>query len=40
MRNYVKNKIKDRLMYCKDWKNSVDLYLESKEIYKKTNKNI
>jgi len=36
MRNYVKNKIKDRLMYCKDWKNSVELYLENKEISSKT----
>ena len=38
MRNYVKNKIKDRLMYCKDWRNSVEIYLEGKKIYNKTNK--
>ena len=38
MRNYFKNKIKDRLTYCKEWKNSVDIYLASKEITKKTNK--
>ena len=38
MRNYVKNKIKDRLTDCKDWKNSVELYLENKEISNKTNK--
>jgi len=38
MRNYVKSKIKDRLMYCKDWKNSVELYLENKKISNKTNK--
>ena len=37
MKNYVKSKIKDRLMYCKDWKNSVDLYLENKKISNKTN---
>jgi hypothetical protein len=38
MRNYVKNRIKDRLMYCKDWRNSVEIYLEGKKIYNKTNK--
>ena len=37
MRNYIKNKIKDRLTYCKEWKNSVDIYLASKEVTKKTN---
>ena len=37
MKNYVKSKIKDRLMYCKDWKNSVELYLENKKISNKTN---
>ena len=37
MRNYVKNKFKDRLTYCKDWKNSIELYLENKEISSKTN---
>ncbi|MDA7457114.1 hypothetical protein N8856_03000 [Candidatus Pelagibacter ubique] len=37
MRNYVKNKFKDRLTYCKDWKNSIELYLENKEITSKTN---
>ena len=37
MRNYVKNKIKDRLNYCKEWKNSVDIYLTGKEFTKKTN---
>ena len=37
MRNYVKNRIKDRLMYCKDWRNSVELYLEGKKISNKTN---
>ena len=24
MKNFLKNKMKDRLSYCKDWKNSVD----------------
>ena len=38
MRNYLKNRIKDRLMYCKDWRNSVEIYLEGKKIYNKTNK--
>ena len=37
MRNYVKNKIKDRLTYCKEWKNSVDIYLASTEVTKKAN---
>lgn len=32
MKNYIKNKIKDRLTYCQDWKNSIDLYLANKEI--------
>ena len=35
MRNYLKNKMKDRLAYCYDWKNSVDIYLANKEITKK-----
>ena len=35
MRNYLKNKMKDRLAYCYDWKNSVDIYLDYKEITKK-----
>ena len=37
MNNYFKNKIKERLTYCKEWKNSVDIYLASKEVTKKTN---
>ena len=37
MKNYVKNKIKDRLTYCKEWKNSVDIYLAGKEDTKKAN---
>jgi len=37
MKNYFKNKIKERLTYCKEWKNSVDIYLASKEVTKKTN---
>ena len=32
MKNYIKNKIKDRLTYCQDWKHSIDLYLANKEI--------
>ena len=35
VRNYLKNKMKDRLSYCKEWQNSVDLYLANKEITKK-----
>ena len=35
MNNYYKNKLKDRLIYCKDWKHSVDMYLANKEISKK-----
>ena len=30
--------MKDRLSYCKDWKNSVDLYIANKQITKKTDK--
>ena len=37
MKNYFKNKIKDRLTYCQEWKNSVEIYMASKEITKKTN---
>ena len=35
MRNYLKNKMKDRLTYCYEWKNLVDVYLANKEITKK-----
>ena len=34
MTNYFKNKLKDRLNYCQDWKHSIDLYLANKEITK------
>ncbi len=34
MSNYFKNKLKDRLTYCRKWKNSIDLYLANKEITK------
>ncbi len=37
MRNYIKNKMKDRLTYCHEWKNSVDIYLAGKEVTKKAN---
>ena len=36
MTNYFKNKLKDRLTYCRDWKYSIDLYLANREITKKT----
>ncbi len=35
MSNYFKNKLKDRLTYCKEWKHSIDLYLANKEITQK-----
>ena len=35
MRNYLKNKMKERLAYCMEWKNSVDIYLANKQITKK-----
>ena len=38
MRNYLKNKIKERLTYCQDWKHSIDMYLANKEITKKADK--
>ena len=38
MRNYLKNKMKDRLAYCYDWKSSIDIYLANKEITKKADK--
>jgi len=38
MTNYFKNKLKDRLTYCRDWKHSIDLYLANRKITKKANK--
>ena len=37
MSNYFKNKLKDRLTYCREWKHSIDLYLANKELTKKAN---
>ena len=34
-KNYFKNKMRDRLTYCHEWKNSVDIYLANQEITKK-----
>ena len=34
MSNYYKNKLKERLTYCQDWKHSIDMYLANKEISK------
>ena len=34
MSNYFRNKLKDRLTYCREWKHSIDLYLANKEITK------
>ena len=38
MKNFLRNKMEDRLSYCKDWKNSVDLYIANKQITKKADK--
>ena len=38
MNNYIKNKIKDRLIYCQEWKSSIDIYLTNREITKKADK--
>ena len=38
MKNYLRNKIKNRLKYCVDWKSSVDIYLANNEISKKADK--
>ena len=38
MKLYLKNKFKDRLTYCKEWQNSVDIYLANKEITKKADR--
>ena len=38
MKNYLRNRIKNRLQYCVDWKSSVDIYLANKEISKKADK--
>ena len=38
MNNYIRNKIKDRLIYCHDWKSSIDIYLTNREITKKADK--
>ena len=35
MTNYFKNKLKDRLTYCRDWKYSIDLFLANRKITKK-----
>ena len=34
MSNYYKNKLKERLTYCREWKHSIDMYLANKEITK------
>ena len=36
MNNYYKNKLKERLTYCQDWKHYIDMYLANKEIKKQT----
>ena len=37
MKNYMKNILKKRLDYCKNWENAVNVYLANIEINKKTN---
>ena len=36
MSNYYKNKLKERLTYCQDWKYSIDMYLVNKKIASQT----
>ena len=36
MRNYLRNKMKDRLQYCLNWKKNVDIYFTSSNISKMT----
>ena len=38
MNNYLKNKLKERLTYCQDWKHAIDIYLANKEISKQADK--
>ena len=38
MNNYYKNKLKDRLTYCKSWKHDIDMYLANKEITEQADK--
>ena len=38
MRNYLKTKMKDRLTYCKEWKNAVDIYLANQTITEKADR--
>ena len=35
MSNYYKNKLKDRLTYCKSWKHDIDMYLANNETQNK-----
>lgn len=37
MRNIIKNKIKDRLKYCVEWENAINIYFANQEILKKAN---
>ena len=37
MKYQFENSIKDRLMYCLEWKQNIDVYLANKRISKKTN---
>ena len=37
MRNIIKNKIKDRLKYCVEWENAINIYFANQAILKKAN---
>ncbi len=37
MRYQLENSIKDRLMYCLEWKQNIDVYFANKKISKKAN---
>ena len=39
MRYQFENTIKDRLMYCLEWKQNIDVYLANKKFQKKQMKN-
>ena len=38
MKYQLENIIKDRLTYCLEWKQNIDVYLANKNISKKANK--
>ena len=40
MRNIIKNKIKDRLKYCVEWENAINIYFANQAILKRQMINI